>query len=79
MRAKKPATKKNSDMRKMCALNSSTLMATLGELSFIAQMPGIMPGMNEKPAWNTTPSSSANARTASRRVQAVSEWTYVLL
>ena len=66
IRAKKPAMKKNSDIRKMCKVNSSTLMITLGELSLNAQTTGIMPGMNESPAWNTMPSSSANARTASR-------------
>ena len=48
--AKNPATKKNSDIRKMCDANSSTLIATLGEVSVIAQIPGIMPGMNENPA-----------------------------
>ena len=31
MRAKKPAMKKNSVIRKMCDVNSSTLMVTLGE------------------------------------------------
>ena len=40
MRAKKPATKKNSDMRKMCDAKSSTLIVVLGELSIIAQIPG---------------------------------------
>ncbi len=50
MRAKKPAMKKNSDMRKMWDTNSTALMAVLGDVSVIAQMPGIIPGMNEKPA-----------------------------
>ena len=66
MRAKNPAMKKNSDMRKMCDVKSTTLIVVLGEVSTIAQMPGIIPGMNEKPAWKRMPRSSAKARTASR-------------
>ena len=50
IRAKNPAMKKNSDIRKMCDVKIRTLMAVLGDVSTIAQMPGIMPGRNEKPA-----------------------------
>ena len=42
--------KKNSDMRKMCVTNAASLRNWLGELSFIAQMPGGQPGMKLKAA-----------------------------
>ena len=48
-RAKKPATKKNSVMRKMCVANDITLIVVLGELSTMAHRPGGIPGMNENP------------------------------
>src|SRR5687768_1895243 len=65
-RAKKPAMKKNSDMRKTCVTNAASLSAALGELSLAAQRPGGQFGMKDSAAWNATPSSSAKPRTASR-------------
>ncbi len=37
-------------MRNMCAANDITLIVVLGELSTMNHRPGIIPGMNEKPA-----------------------------
>src|SRR5690606_36572030 len=65
MRAKNPAIRKKSDILNMCDTNSSVPIPALGERSTIAQIPGGRPGRNENPAWNTTPSSRANALTAS--------------
>jgi hypothetical protein len=49
MCAKKPATKKNSVMRNMCAANDTTLIVVLGDVSTMAHRPGIIPGRNENP------------------------------
>ena len=75
IRAKKPATKKNSDIRKMCDANSSTLIATLGELSIIAQIPGIMPGMNEKPGVKDDAEEQRERANGVEGVQTIGCWT----
>jgi hypothetical protein len=49
-RAKNPAMKKNSDMRKMCVTKAASERNGLGELSEAAQMPGGQFGMNERAA-----------------------------
>ena len=49
-RAKNPAMKKNSDMRKMCETKAASPRKALGELSLMAQMPGGSPGMKESAA-----------------------------
>ena len=65
--------KKNSDMRKMCVTNAASLRNWLGELSFMAQMPGGQPGMNERAAWKATPNKRAKPRTASSACRRFSE------
>ena len=70
-RAKKPAIRKNSDIRKMWAVNSSTLTVVLGEVSTMAQRPGIIPGMNEKPAWKATPEEQGEGTDRVEGVQAI--------
>ena len=64
-RAKNPAMKKNSDMRKQCATNPASARKGLGELSIIDQTPGGRPGKKDMAAWKATPNNSAKPRTAS--------------